>query len=88
MCHALPVKIVALTGPETAKVSLGGIVKEVSIALIDNPKPGDYVVLHVGYALAKIDEVEAERTLALLAAEGSDAIAEFSTAAAVTEAPP
>lgn len=88
MCHALPVKIVALTGPETAKVSLGGIVKEVSIALIDNPQPGDYVVLHVGYALAKIDEAEAERTLALLAAEGSDAIAEFSTAAAATEAPP
>jgi hydrogenase expression/formation protein HypC len=88
MCHALPVKIVALTGPETAKVSLGGIVKEVSIALIDNPQPGDYVVLHVGYALAKIDEVEAERTLALLAAEGSDAIAEFSATATATEAPP
>ena len=88
MCHALPVKIVALTGPETAKVSLGGIVKEVSIALIDNPQPGDYIVLHVGYALAKIDEAEAERTLALLAAEGSDAIAEFSTAVAATEAPP
>ena len=88
MCHALPVKIVALTGPDTAKVSLGGIVKEVSIALIDDPQPGDYVVLHVGYALAKIDEAEAERTLALLAAEGSDAMAEFSTAAAATEAPP
>ncbi len=78
MCHALPVKIVALTGPETAKVSLGGIVKEVSVALIDDPQPGDYVVLHVGYALAKIDEAEAERTLALLAAEGGDELAEFS----------
>ena len=82
MCHALPVKIVALTGPDTAKVSLGGIVKEVSVALIDDPKPGEYVVLHVGYALARIDEVEAQRTLALLAAEGADAIAEFSDAAA------
>ena len=88
MCHALPVKIVALTGPETAKVSLGGIVKEVSVALIDDPQPGDYVVLHVGYALAKIDEAEAERTLALLAAEGSEAMAEFSEAAAATEPPP
>jgi hydrogenase expression/formation protein HypC len=88
MCHALPVKIVALTGPETAKVSLGGIIKEVSITLIDDPKLGDYVVLHVGYALAKIDEAEAERTLALLAAEGSDAIAEFSAAGEATEAPP
>jgi hydrogenase expression/formation protein HypC len=80
MCHALPVKIIALTGPDTAKVSLGGIVKEVSVALIDDPQLGDYVVLHVGYALAKIDEAEAERTLALLAAEGSDAIAEFAAA--------
>ena len=88
MCHALPVKIVALTGPDTAKVSLGGIIKEISIALIDDPRPGDYVVLHVGYALAKIDEAEAERTLALLAAEGSDALAEFSAAAAATAAPP
>jgi hydrogenase expression/formation protein HypC len=78
------VKIIALTGPETAKVSLGGIVKEVSIALIDDPKPGDYVVLHVGYALAKIDDAEAERTLALLAAEGSDALTEFSAAAEAT----
>ena len=81
-------KIVALTGPDTAKVSLGGIVKEVSIALIDDPKVGDYVVLHVGYALAKIDEVEAERTLVLLAAEGADAIAEFSAAAEAVLAPP
>jgi hydrogenase expression/formation protein HypC len=80
MCHALPVRIVALTGPDTAKVSLNGIVKEVSVALIDDPKPGEYVVLHVGYALARIDEAEAQRTLALLSAEGSDALAEFAEA--------
>lgn len=88
MCHALPVKIIALTGVDTAKVSLGGIVKEISVALIEQPKVGDYVVLHVGYALAKIDEEEAEHTLALLAAEGSEALAEFSTASEVIEAPP
>ncbi len=58
------------------------------MALIDDPKPGDYVVLHVGYALAKIDETEAERTLALLAAEGSDVRAEFSGAGEAIEAPP
>jgi hydrogenase expression/formation protein HypC len=84
MCHALPVKIVALTGPDMAKVSLGGIVKEISVALIEEPKPGDYVVLHVGYALSKIDEAEAGRTLALLAAEGSDAVAEFASAGEAT----
>ena len=88
MCHALPVKIVALTGPDTAKVSLGGIVKDVSVALIDDPKVGDYVVLHVGYALAKIDEAEAQRTLALLAAEGSDALAEFSAGGEASDGPP
>ena len=80
MCHALPVKIIALTGPDMAKVSLGGIVKEISVALIDDPRPGDYVVLHVGYALSKIDEAEAQRTLELLAGEGSEAVAEFAEA--------
>lgn len=86
MCHALPVKIVALTGPDTAKVSLGGIIKEISVALIDDPRPGEYVVLHVGYALTRIDEAEAKRTLALLSAEGSDAVDEYITAA-TAEAP-
>jgi hydrogenase expression/formation protein HypC len=86
MCHALPVKIIALTGPDTAKVSLGGIVKEISVALIDDPYPGEYVVLHVGYALARIDEAEAERTLALLAAEGSDVVAEFTALEPAVEA--
>lgn len=67
MCLAIPVKIVALTRPGMAKVTLGGIVKEISVLLIEDPRPGDYVMLHVGFALAKIDETEARRTLALLA---------------------
>ncbi|HUB49672.1 MAG TPA: HypC/HybG/HupF family hydrogenase formation chaperone [Acetobacteraceae bacterium] len=67
MCLAVPVRIVALTGPGLAKVALGGIVKEISVMLIEDPQPGDYVMLHVGFALAKIDEVEAKRTLDLLA---------------------
>lgn len=70
-------KVVELISPDMAKVSLGGIVKEVSIALLDEVKVGDYVVLHVGYALSKIDEVEAARTLALLATEEVDLQAEF-----------
>jgi hydrogenase expression/formation protein HypC len=80
MCHALPVKVVALGGDGMAKVSLGGIIKEVSVALVDGVAVGDYVVLHVGYALAKIDEAEAQRTLELLAQEGSDAFGEFAAA--------
>ena len=81
MCHALPVQIVELTGPDMARVSLGGMVREVSVALIDDPKPGEYVLLHVGFALARIDEAEAMRTLALLAADGEEPFAEFSAGA-------
>jgi hydrogenase expression/formation protein HypC len=77
MCHALPVRIVELTGPDMARVSLGGMVREVSVALIDDPKPGEYVLLHVGFALARIDEDEAKRTLALLAEDGAEAHSEF-----------
>lgn len=68
MCLAIPVRIVALTTPGMAKVTLGGIVKEISVLLIDDPRPGEYVMLHVGFALSRIDEAEAHRTLALLAA--------------------
>lgn len=49
-----------------AKVTLDGVSKVISIALVDDVRPGDYVVLHVGYALAKIDPEEAARTLALI----------------------
>ena len=54
-----------------AKVSLDGVMKIVSVALVDDLQIGDYVVLHVGYALAKIDEDEALQTLKLLAEAGA-----------------
>jgi hydrogenase expression/formation protein HypC len=66
MCLAIPVRVIELLPDEMAKVSLDGVVKAVSVALVEGLKPGDYVLLHVGYALAKIDEEEARRTLALL----------------------
>jgi len=60
-----------------ARISLDGVTKVVSVALVDDVRVGDYIVLHVGYALAKIDAAEAERTLALLReAAGSLALAE------------
>jgi hydrogenase expression/formation protein HypC len=49
-----------------ARVSLDGVVVNASVALVEDVAVGDYIVLHVGYALAKIDEDEALRTLALL----------------------
>jgi hydrogenase expression/formation protein HypC len=50
-----------------ARVTLEGVSKEVSVALVDDVAVGDYVVVHVGFALSKIDPKEAQETLALLA---------------------
>jgi hydrogenase expression/formation protein HypC len=71
MCLAVPAEVIRLEEGERAVVSLGGIRKSVSVALVPDVVPGDYVILHVGYALSKIDEAEARRTLDLLAAEGA-----------------
>ena len=73
MCLAIPVEVRELLPDDMAKVSLDGVIKVVSTALLDDVKVGDYVVLHVGYALAKIDPDEAQRTLELIAAVGAAA---------------
>ncbi|KTD35049.1 hydrogenase expression/formation protein HypC [Legionella nautarum] len=67
MCLALPAQIIRLFDPQRALVNLGGIQKEISLALLDQVSEGDYVILHVGYALTKLDEEEAKKTLALFA---------------------
>jgi hydrogenase expression/formation protein HypC len=71
MCLAVPAEIIALEPPDRAIVSVGGIRKRIDVALVDDPKPGEFVILHVGYALARIDEAEARRTLELMVAEGA-----------------
>ena len=71
MCLAVPVRVVELRGDDAALVDLGGIRKEVSLALVDGVAVGDYVILHVGYALTRLDPAEAERTLALFAEAGA-----------------
>jgi hydrogenase expression/formation protein HypC len=70
MCLAIPARVVALPEPETALIDVGGVRKRVSLALVDGVAPGDYVIVHVGYALTRLDPAEAERTLALFAAAG------------------
>jgi hydrogenase expression/formation protein HypC len=70
MCLAIPVEVREVLPDHMAKVSLDGVTKVVSTALVDDVQVGDYVVLHVGYALAKIDPDEAQKTLELLAAVG------------------
>lgn len=67
MCLAIPVKVVEVGAGDTAIVDLGGVKKEISLALLADVQVGDYVILHVGYALSKLDPEEAEKTLALFA---------------------
>ncbi|MCU0977272.1 MAG: HypC/HybG/HupF family hydrogenase formation chaperone [Steroidobacteraceae bacterium] len=70
MCLALPVRVVELKPGEVALVDAGGVRKEVSVALLDGVQPGDYVIVHVGHALTRLDPEEAERTLATFAEAG------------------
>ncbi|MCX7093416.1 MAG: HypC/HybG/HupF family hydrogenase formation chaperone [Methylobacter sp.] len=71
MCLALPAKIVALdAAANMATASVDNVKVEVSLALVDDVALGDYVLVHVGYALNKIDEDEALKTLALFAEAG------------------
>jgi len=70
MCLAIPARIEELTTPGNAIVNLGGVRKEISLALVDDAAIGEYVIVHVGYALQKVDQEEAERTLAMFAEMG------------------
>ena len=67
MCLAIPARVVQLTENDQALVDVGGVQKEISLALVDDVVEGDYVIIHVGYALNRLDPEEAERTLALFA---------------------
>jgi hydrogenase expression/formation protein HypC len=70
MCLAVPGKIVSIdeSNPELkmAKVNFGGVSKDVCIQWLDDVNIGDYVLVHVGFALNKVDEKDAEETLRIL----------------------
>ncbi|MCS7192518.1 MAG: HypC/HybG/HupF family hydrogenase formation chaperone [Armatimonadetes bacterium] len=67
MCLAVPALVVEiLEENQTAKVEIGGVRRNISLALLDDVKVGDWVLVHVGFAIQKVDEGEAERTLELL----------------------
>lgn len=70
MCLAIPVKITELDGDDMAVVALEGIKKRISTALVEDLSVGDYVLVHVGYALHKVSPDEAARTLQLMAEAG------------------
>lgn len=70
MCLAIPAQVVELRDADSALVDLDGVRKEISLALVDGVVVGDYVIVHVGFALNKLDPVEAEKTLQLFAEMG------------------
>ncbi len=65
MCLAIPVRVEKILADDIAIVDIGGVKKEISVALIEDLATGDYVIMHVGYALNKIDPDEALKTLEL-----------------------
>lgn len=71
MCLAIPARVAEILAGDQAIVDLGGVRKDVSLALLDEVNVGDYVIVHVGYALQKLDPDEAARTLALFAEMGT-----------------
>lgn len=73
MCLAIPARVAEIKEGDLAVVDLGGVRKEISLALVEDVAVGDYVIVHVGYALNKLDPEEAARTLALFAEMGAAA---------------
>jgi hydrogenase expression/formation protein HypC len=78
MCLAIPGQIVELVDPENqiARVDVVGVRRTINVGLLQDDdggaKPGDWVLIHVGFALSKVDEEEAHATLRLLARMGAE----------------
>ena len=70
MCLAIPARVVELPEAQIATVDVGGVRKRISLALVDGVALGDYVIVHVGYALTRLDPDEAQRTLDTFAEAG------------------
>jgi hydrogenase expression/formation protein HypC len=66
MCLAIPARINTINGTE-AEVEIGGITRKASLILTPDARVGDYVLLHTGYAINIINQIEAEQTLTLFA---------------------
>jgi len=62
MCLAVPVRVIEING-DIASVEFGGVKRDVNITLIDSAKKGDFVLIHVGYAIQRISQEEAQETL-------------------------
>jgi hydrogenase expression/formation protein HypC len=67
MCLAIPVRVIALLGEDWVDAEIGGVTSRVSTALIAAPAVGDYLIVHAGFAITRLDVDEAEKSLALFA---------------------
>ena len=65
MCLSIPAEIIAIDG-DMAQVSIGGTIVKASLQLLDNPKIGEYVLLHSGFAIERLSKDEADETMRLL----------------------
>jgi hydrogenase expression/formation protein HypC len=73
MCLAIPALVVKRLEGDEAVIDAGGVRKRISLALVPDTVEGEYVIVHVGYALSRLDPAEAERTLALFAQATAEA---------------
>lgn len=92
MCLGIPGRVLEVWGEDTllsGRVDFGGVTKEVCLSYVPEVRVGEYVIVHVGFAISKIDEDEAKRTLEILAAMGDVVGAELAgdTADAGGDAP-
>ncbi len=73
MCLAIPGKIVEIVDHENsiAKVEVGGVRRNINTGMLDDARVGDYVLIHVGFAMSRIDEKQAQETLRILEELGS-----------------
>ena len=70
MCLAVPGRVMSVSGEDpvlrTGRVDFGGVEKEVSLAFVPEAREGDYVLVHVGFAISRVDEEEAQKVFAYL----------------------
>jgi len=74
MCLAIPGKVVSVeqsNGLRVGRVQFGGIIRQASLDFVPEAEVGDYVMVHVGYAISRVDEAEAQRTYELLEEMGA-----------------
>jgi hydrogenase expression/formation protein HypC len=70
MCLAIPARVIEIGDHGQARAEIGGVIKDINLSLVDGVAVGDYVILHVGFALSRLSPEEAELTLQLFAEAG------------------